>query len=549
METITERSDEELISRTDRLIADLSSTLIRIEGDNIAAAVDDALRRAGESLDVDRCLLFECIENNATVDAVFHWSRPAVGSIEGDVDVAPFKTLLDGWHTDEDALVFERVPEDLPVDVLAAIADDAVPRISLTSAAVIRVTIPGIDGLTCLFVVGLVSGHRQWPAVVVERVRLVAGVLAAALARRRGQQVLQQSQMEIARLRAQLDDDEASPSEAAPRAPIAPIAGFDEIVGNSLALRTALGLLQEVASTDSTALLLGETGTGKELFAKALHMRSSRRQFPIVSVNCAALPPTLIESELFGHERGAFTDAVAQRQGRFELAHRGTLFLDEIGDLPLELQAKLLRVLQEGEFERVGAARTRKVDVRIVAATHRDLGQAVSAGDFREDLYYRLNVFPIRLPPLRERREDIPALVWSIIRKRQRAMHRAVTRVSQSVMDALQRHPWPGNIRQLENVVERALIHSTGDTLVLVPDDLEEVETTTVADATSLSAIERAHIEKILRECGWRINGAGNTAERLGMHPNTLRFRMKKLGIVRSRPLPAPPRQPLVRSS
>jgi len=277
--------------------------------------------------------------------------------------------------------------------------------------------------------------------------------------------------------------------------------------------------------------------------------RRSRRQFPIVSVNCAALPPTLIESELFGHERGAFTDAVAQRQGRFELAHRGTLFLDEIGDLPLELQAKLLRVLQEGEFERVGAARTRKVDVRIVAATHRDLGQAVSAGDFREDLYYRLNVFPIRLPPLRERREDIPALVWSIIRKRQRAMHRTVTRVPQSVMEALQRHPWPGNIRQLENVVERALIHSTGDTLVLVPDDLEEVETTTVADATSLSAIERAHIEKILRECGWRINGAGNTAERLGMHPNTLRFRMKKLGIVRSRPLPAPPRQPLVRSS
>jgi DNA-binding NtrC family response regulator len=546
METITERSDEELISRTDRLIAELSSSLIRIEGDNIASAVDDALRRSGESLDVDRCLLLECIENNATVDAVFHWSRPAVGSIDGDVDVAPFKTLLDGWHVTDDALIFERVPEDLPVDVLAAIADDAVPRISMTSAVVIRVMIPGIDGLTCLFAVGLVSGHRHWPAPVVERVRLVAGVLSSALARRRGQQALQQSQMEIARLRAQLDEDEDAPSEAAPRAPIA---GFDEIVGNSLALRTALGLLQEVASTDSTALLLGETGTGKELFAKALHMRSSRRQFPIVSVNCAALPPTLIESELFGHERGAFTDAVAQRQGRFELAHRGTLFLDEIGDLPLELQAKLLRVLQEGEFERVGAARTRKVDVRIVAATHRDLGQAVSAGDFREDLYYRLNVFPIRLPPLRERREDIPALVWSIIRKRQRAMHRAVTRVPQSVMDALQRHPWPGNIRQLENVVERALIHSTGDTLVLVPDDLEEVETTTVADATSLSAIERAHIEKILRECGWRINGAGNTAERLGMHPNTLRFRMKKLGIVRSRPLPAPPRQPLVRSS
>jgi formate hydrogenlyase transcriptional activator len=545
METITARSDEELVTRTDRLIAELSAALIRVEGDHVAAAVDDALRRVGESLDVDRCLLLECIENEAAVDAVFHWSRPALGGIESEADVASFKTLLDGWHGTQEALVFERIPEELPVDVLAAIADDAVPRITMTSAVVIRVTIPGIDGVTCLLVIGLVAEHRRWPDHVVECIRRVAGLMATALARRRGQQVLQQSQLEIARLRAQLDDDDA-PQAAAPRAPIA---GFDDIVGNSPALRSALSLLQEVATTDSTALLLGETGTGKELFAKALHMRSSRRQFPIVSVNCAALPPTLIESELFGHERGAFTDAVAQRQGRFELAHRGTLFLDEIGDLPLELQAKLLRVLQEGEFERVGAARTRRVDVRIVAATHRDLGQAVSAGDFREDLYYRLNVFPIRLPPLRERREDIPALVWSIIRKRQRAMHRAVTRVPQTVMDALQRHPWPGNIRQLENVVERALIHSTGDTLVLVPDDLEEVETTSVTDATSLSSIERAHIEKILRECGWRINGAGNTAERLGMHPNTLRFRMKKLGIVRSRPVPAPPRQPLVRSS
>jgi len=546
METTTARSDEELVTRTDRLIAELSATLVRIEGDNIAAAVDDALRRAGESLDVDRCLLIECIENNATVDAVFHWSRPALGTIEGDADVAPIKTLLDGWHGTQDALVFERIPEDLPVDVLAAIADDVVPRITMTSAVVVRVTIPGIDGVTCVMVAGLVAEQRRWPEHVVERVRRVAGILAAALARRRGLQALQQSQLEIARLRAQLVDDDDAPQVAAPRTAIA---GFDDIVGNSPALRTALGLLQEVATTDSTALLLGETGTGKELFAKALHVRSSRRQFPIVSVNCAALPPTLIESELFGHERGAFTDAVAQRQGRFELAHRGTLFLDEIGDLPLELQAKLLRFLQEGEFERLGASKSRKVDVRIVAATHRDLGQAVAAGDFREDLYYRLNVFPIRLPPLRERREDIPALVWSIIRKRQRSMHRAVTRVPQNVMDALQRHPWPGNIRQLENVVERALIHSTGDTLVLVPDDLEEVETTAVADATSLSSIERAHIEKILRECGWRINGAGNTAERLGMHPNTLRFRMKKLGIVRSRPVPAPPRQPLVRSS
>jgi hypothetical protein len=274
--------------------------------------------------------------------------------------------------------------------------------------------------------------------------------------------------------------------------------------------------------------------TGKELFARAIHAQLA----PAVSdcASTAALPPTLIESELFGHEKGAFTDAVSQRQGRFELAHRGTLFLDEIGDLPLELQAKLLRVLQEGEFERIGTSRTKKVDVRIVAATHRDLSRAVVDGDFREDLYYRLNVFPIRLPPLRERREDIPALVWATIRKRQRAVRRSIAKVPQSVMDALMRHEWPGNIRQLENVVERALIHSTGDTLMLVPSDLDELPSDSPDSETTLSSVERTYIEKVLRECGWRINGAGNTAERLGLHPNTLRFRMKKLGIVRARP-------------
>jgi transcriptional regulator with GAF, ATPase, and Fis domain len=312
---------------------------------------------------------------------------------------------------------------------------------------------------------------------------------------------------------------------------------MDEIVGDSPALHAAVARLQEVAPSDSTVLLLGETGTGKELFARVLHARSRRRQWPLVSVNSAALPPTLIESELFGHERGAFTGAIAPRQGRFEVAHRGTLFLDEIGDLPLDLQAKLLRVLQEGEFERLGTSHSRKVDVRIIAATHRDLKEAVAEGRFRDDLYYRLNVFPIRVPPLRERREDIPALVWFFIHKRQHAMHRLIKRVPQSVMDLLQQHPWPGNIRELENVIERALIHSTGDTLTLLDDELETVAEE-ARDGVTLSSIERAHIEDVLRACGWRINGVGNAAERLGLHPNTLRFRMKKLGIVRRRQTP-----------
>jgi len=538
METIIARPDETWSSQIESLIAELSATLVCVDADGVAATAGDALRRLGETLEIDRALLLERVENNVTTETVFEWAQPlAPEGVEGDV--ALLKTLVELWPPDRDALLLARIPSDLDADVRAAMPGDALSRIAMTSAVVVRVTVPGAEGLVCALALGVCRDYFVWPEGVVERLRIVAGLLAGALARRRQEVALHQQQSEIARLRARLSD--GNDHGAASAAPRASVEGFEEIVGDSPALRTALGLLQEVASTDSTALLLGETGTGKELFARALHSHSSRRQFPIVSVNCAALPPTLIESELFGHERGAFTDAVAQRQGRFELAHRGTLFLDEIGDLPLELQAKLLRVLQEGEFERIGTSRTKKVDVRIVAATHRDLGRAVVDGDFREDLYYRLNVFPIRLPPLRERREDIPALVWATIRKRQRAVRRSISRVPQSVMDALMRHEWPGNIRQLENVVERALIHSTGDTLVLVSTDLDELPSDMPENETTLSSVERTYIEKVLRECGWRINGAGNTAERLGLHPNTLRFRMKKLGIVRARPAAPPP--------
>ena len=306
----------------------------------------------------------------------------------------------------------------------------------------------------------------------------------------------------------------------------------DEIVGQSAALRVALTRLTQVASMNSTVLLLGETGTGKELFARALHDRSRRHARALVRVNCAALPPSLIESELFGHERGAFTGAVSMRQGRFEIADGGTIFLDEIGDLPLELQAKLLRVIQEGEFERVGSSRTRKVDVRVITATHRNLEQEVAEGRFRADLFYRLSVFPIHLPALRERTEDIPALVWFFIHRHQRELERRITKVPQAVMSALQQHAWPGNIRELENVVERAMIRTTGDTLRL--DDAAGTATRPLTSSgdDSLDAIQRLHIERILRECGWRINGTGNAAERLGVHPNTLRFRMQKLGVV-----------------
>jgi len=242
---------------------------------------------------------------------------------------------------------------------------------------------------------------------------------------------------------------------------------FEDIIGDSPTLRIAITRVLEVAPTDASVVLLGETGTGKELFARAVHNRSHRRGRPFIRVNCAALPPTLIETELFGHERGAFTGAVAMRRGRFELADKGTLFLDEIGDLPVDVQAKLLRVLQEGEFERVGSSEPRQVDVRVVAATHHDLSAIVKEGRFRADLFYRLNVFPIALPPLRERPEDIPRLVWFFVNRRQRALNRKITRIPPGVFAALQQHTWPGNVRELENVIERLVVTVQGQSIEL----------------------------------------------------------------------------------
>jgi transcriptional regulator with GAF, ATPase, and Fis domain len=255
-----------------------------------------------------------------------------------------------------------------------------------------------------------------------------------------------------------------------------------------------------------------------------------------VRVNCAALPPTLVESELFGHEKGAFTGAVGLRQGRFEVADGGTIFLDEIGDLSPEVQVKFLRVLQEGEFERVGSSRTRKVDVRVIAATHQDLDAAVAEGRFRADLFYRLSVYPIRLPSLKERPEDIPRLVWFLINRHQRELGRRITEVPTTVMRALQQHSWPGNVRELDNVIERAMIGSSGGVLQLDESFMEGKRPVRQVDGDSLDAVQRSHIEAVLSECGWRINGKDNAAERLGIHPNTLRFRMKKLGVIRPMP-------------
>jgi formate hydrogenlyase transcriptional activator len=312
-------------------------------------------------------------------------------------------------------------------------------------------------------------------------------------------------------------------------------AGFEGIVGHSSALRQVLRLIETVATGDSTVLLLGETGTGKELIARAIHNRSSRKDRNLVKLNCAAIPTGLLESELFGHERGAFTGAIAQKVGRVELADRGSLFLDEIGDIPLELQPKLLRVLQEREFERLGSTRTTKVDVRVVAATHRDLEGMVAAKQFRSDLYYRLNVFPVTIPPLRERPEDIPLLVRHFVQQAAEKMNKSIDRIPSEIVEALTEYPWPGNIRELENVIERAVILSPGAVL-RVP--IRDLRTRIVAgnnhDRTqTLEEVERTHILTTLKETRWILSGPRGAATRLGLNRATLYFRMKKLGIMR----------------
>ncbi|MBS1599457.1 MAG: sigma 54-interacting transcriptional regulator [Bacteroidetes bacterium] len=310
---------------------------------------------------------------------------------------------------------------------------------------------------------------------------------------------------------------------------------FQEIVSKSKKFHKILQQIEQVASTESTVLILGESGTGKELIARALHNISSRSKRPLVKVNCATLPANLIESELFGHEKGAFTGAMERKIGRFELADGGTIFLDEIGELPIELQAKLLRVLQEGEFERLGNPKTMRVNVRVIAATNRNLEHAIEKKEFREDLFYRLNVFPVVCPPLRERKEDIPLLVKHFCQKHEAKVGKKITNIPQKVMDALMAYDWPGNIRELENIIERALILSRNETLEYGEWLPKEKKSGSGASAQKLGDVERDHIIEVLKKTGWKVSGEKGAAKILGLNATTLEARMKKLGIKREK--------------
>jgi transcriptional regulator with GAF, ATPase, and Fis domain len=515
----------ERVDDFESFLAELSTRFTGLPADRVDAEIELALQSLVEFLGTDRATLFEFAGDGESLSPTHSWAR---------APVAPYVNALiraeSPWYYEQllrgETVRFERLPDEAPAEAPHDRASAL--RAGIKSILTIPIAVGG--RFICALSTGAFREYQTWSETTVLRVRTAGQILASAIHRRRTEAELLARLAEISQLHARLEAENTYLREE-----VGPVAGFDDVVGKSPAIQKVLAQVAQVAPTSTAVLLLGETGTGKELLARGVHDRSPRRGRTLVKVNCAALPPTLVESELFGHEKGAFTGATTTRPGRFELADGGTLFLDEIGELPLDLQPKLLRVLQDGEFERVGGTRTHKVDVRIVAATNRDLARAISEGRFREDLYYRLGVFPIRLPPLRELREDIPLLVWAIVERRQATLGRRIDRVPKRVMDALVHYAWPGNVRELENVIERALILSPGSTLQV--DELLAAAPRGPADR--LDEIERGHILSVLERCGWRIHGDGNAAAVLGLRPSTLRSRMQKLRIRR----PAPARE------
>lgn len=504
------------------LIADLASEFVNLDSDLVIGAIENAQRRLVEALKIDRSALFEFDGDGNTIFTQF-WSRPEFPAppIErGSV------TTMFPWFAAQarkgEVVVISDI-DDIPAD---GPDREHLKQYGTKATVCIPLIVSGrvIGALTF----GSVRAARAWPAETVNRLSLIASVFASALARKRAEAELRQTLDDNVRLRDRLIQENVYLQHE-----VKARQGSAEIMGQSAAIRSVLDEVDQVARTGATVLLSGETGTGKELVATAIHERSSRGARAMVSVNCAAIPTTLIESELFGREKGAYTGALTRQSGLFELADGSTIFLDEIGELSGEVQVKLLRVLQEREIVRLGGSRPIRVDVRIVAATNRELEQMVADGAFREDLYYRLNVFPIRVPPLRERPEDIPTLTWAFVDEFAKAFGKRFESISKEHMLALQRYPWPGNVRELRNAVERAAIVSKGPRLVIEPP---RAKATAHRRHLRLQDVERDHIRMVLERTGWRVRGHGGAAEILGLKPSTLEDRMSKLGLRRPKP-------------
>jgi transcriptional regulator with GAF, ATPase, and Fis domain len=513
------RGQQELEDRLrfERFISDLSARFVNIEAEEVGGEITAWLKRITEFFQVDRTTLGLFSKDGARLERLFEYHREGVEPAPPALSLEQAPRYLEQLKKGNPAVIEKA--DDLPAEA------EQERRIFESGSMKSLLAIPMLSGKKILGSISLVclNLERTWPEDIVQRFRLVTEVFANALARQKVEAQLRERLDEIERLKQELERENLGL-----RQEVRLLFEHHEIVGASPAIKRVLGLIEQVAQTTSTALLTGETGSGKELVARAIHRLSPRREKPLITVNCASLPPTLIESELFGREKGAFTGAIARQAGRFETADGSTLFLDEIGELPLELQGKLLRVLEEGRFERLGSNRTIQVDVRVIAATHRDLKKEVDRGTFREDLYYRINVFPIEIPPLRERTEDIPLLVWAFINEFAEKIGKKVQTVNRKTLEALQRYPWPGNVRELRNVIERAVIISPGEVLQV---ELPLLEGKGHPPLFTLEEAQRRHILGILEKTGWRIKGPGGAAEILGLNPSSLYSTMKRLGV------------------
>jgi len=496
------------------LLSDISGQLIAAPPEQIGQTIDSALDSVRRFFRGDRCALLTVSEAFETVLIDYISYADGIPHLPHEVNQA----MLFPW-------IWKRVCLDRKPVVASHLAD--LPPEAATDRANCEAT--GVRSFLCipiqkgpmrlsLIAFQTVREDREWPDEYVPRLRLFGELLVNSLERAQATQQLQRLGERLERENVYLR------REAQVRL------GPEGIIGRGTAIRRTLALAEQVASTDSTVLLLGETGSGKERFASYIHECSRRRERPMVRVNCSAIPSTLIESELFGREKGAFTGALSKQIGRFELAQGSTLFLDEIGELPVEVQVKLLRVLEGHTIERLGNPKSIPVDVRIIAATHRNLTAAVREGRFREDLYYRLNVFPITVPPLRERCEDIPLLIQAFVDQLSGTMGKCIDEVDPETMEDLAAYSWPGNVRELRNLVERAMIMATGPTLRIHPPETEANESGT---GTGLTEIERSHILQVLHDTAWRIRGPHGAAARLGLKPTTLESRIKKLGLSR----------------
>lgn len=511
------------------LLSSISTALINFDSVQTEAGIRKAMEMLGIYMKVDRSYIMLFDENNETISEHYTWSREHVENTESRYQLIPVK--LFPWFLGQiqrGEIIAIDHPESLP-----EAGANELQTIMTKEKAMALIAVPL---MTSTEVLGFIAfddcyNARTWTVNLINRLKLIGEIFANGVARKRTEDALAKVHEEIRELKDQLQVENNYLKQE-----IKFSHNFENIIGWSSSLKQTLQQIEQVAPTDATVLILGETGTGKELLARAVHELSRRKAKPLVKINCAALPTSLIESTLFGHEKGAFTGATAQRLGYFELADGGTIFLDEIGEMPLEIQAKLLRVLQEREFERVGNPRVIKVDVRIIAATNRNLVAEVKNNKFRSDLYYRLNVFPICVPPLRERKQDIPQLVKTFASNFSKKIGKSIDVVPNEVITRLQTYSFPGNIRELENIVERAVITSPANTLQLNHWNLNiEEETSFNPLNETLEQVERNYIIRTLEQCNWKVEGTNSASTVLGLNPSTLRSRMKKMGIQRPR--------------